>query len=196
MDYIERMFSLLEKKGSNPNQLAGFIGVSHSAISQFRDGKAKVGSDTLIRILSFFTLEEIAYIIGIESDLLKSKKLTNTMIGSYQRNIQDSHVVNDGGGEEILKMFENRKHPPILAHRASLTKYLCFGSPLKPLWRVPVGSLSPLVYQTLTTCGGRYRGRLIVKSKKKPRNLRGYENLKHKNNKQKTTFFCQWEWLP
>ena len=66
---VERIIKLMEEKGINGAELAKMIGLSHGVVSEWKKGKAKPGTEAIIKIANYF---------GVTTDYLLTGKTNNS----------------------------------------------------------------------------------------------------------------------
>ena len=64
---IERILFLMDKEGIKPKELIIKLGLNHSAITDWKNGKAKPGTEAIIKIAEYFNVST-DYLLGQTDD--------------------------------------------------------------------------------------------------------------------------------
>lgn len=105
---IERILELMSKKGITAKKLTEDIGISSSAISEWKKGKAKPTSEAIIKMAKYFNVTTDYILLGIDnnSDLSNEEK---KLLEIFQKLSADDRIILIGEALKLYKTYRSEK---------------------------------------------------------------------------------------
>jgi len=97
---IERILKLMEKEGIKASDLTGKIGLNHSAITDWKQGKSKPSTDAIVKIAEYFGVTTDYLLTGKEP----SHDLTVVNTDEIQL-LKDYQSLSDKGKETVYDVI-------------------------------------------------------------------------------------------
>lgn len=112
---IERILELMSKEGITAKKLTEDIGISSSAISEWKKGKAKPTSEAIIKMAKYFNVTTDYILLGVDNNLNLSSE-EKRLLEIFQKLNADDKTILIG---EALKLYRTYKEKEMLYVAAS-----------------------------------------------------------------------------
>lgn len=99
MDTIERIFTLMEKRGVKAVQLTKDLALSHGTVSQWKKGLQKPSTEAIVKIANYFGVTTDYLLTGKQPQSWPNQKEEMSM---YQRYVGRDEVI-----QGLISVFEN-----------------------------------------------------------------------------------------